>query len=57
MSIAGATCAILSESSTEIICETDEPADGSQKAHVQVQVDNAGVSTVVRLFINQGITW
>ena len=56
MSIAGATCAILSESSTEIICETDEPADGSQKAHVQVQVDNAGVSTVVRLLLNEVIT-
>lgn len=47
MSIAGADCVVQSESSTEIICETDEPADGSQKSNVLVQVDDAGVSLMV----------
>ena len=47
VSVAGADCTIIDESSTEIICETNEPALGSQKTHVLVQVDDSGVSMKV----------
>ena len=47
MSVAGADCTIIDESSTEIICETNEPALGSQKTHVLVQVEDSGVSMKV----------